>query len=570
MARAPAADPRLEERGELDRALEFLPSDAEIESGPTRAGPHVTGVRGPRGLRQARLKQDCSRARSPTTRGSADARQYFPTRSWSGTATRPAPAAPRDRDVARQRDGQPGRDHVRLPRQEETGATAEQVARAYVVARDLRSADFVPKWRHWTTGADSRADALYLEFRRLSTGRCAGSCSRGRRHGHGAEIERSPRSCASSGPGARAAARRREQAARAAGRGAARRACRRSWRCGRGAAGRVLAARRHRDRRRHRPRPPRWRRCTSCSPSATAWTRCSADQPAAAGGPVGGPGPGALRFDLYAALESLTRAVLEVGAPAGRPTRGPAEAWEGANRRLAVAGRRVTRSSSCSRPASRRCRWRCAGCERSSAVSAAGWAPTRRPRGTDGADRARDLRFGGGRPSTTSCATDRPRARRVEWLHLLVGDWQLLADLSFADLVLWVPGGTDGWLAVAHCGRAPGRWCSSRTSWAARRAGRAASLLDQASLDRRICGKRDPTSATTCRSARRPSPSCAAGRAFAVITRHTNLPAVRTPSRLELTYRARRRARADDRGGRVPGAGAPTGRGAARRASGTG
>src|SRR3954449_12679706 len=26
-----------------------------------------------------------------------------------------------------------------------------------------------------------------------------------------------------------------------------------------------------------------------------------------------------------------------------------------------------------------------------------------------------------------------------EWLRLLVSDWQLLADLSFSDLVLWVP-----------------------------------------------------------------------------------------------------------------------------------
>ena len=26
-----------------------------------------------------------------------------------------------------------------------------------------------------------------------------------------------------------------------------------------------------------------------------------------------------------------------------------------------------------------------------------------------------------------------------EWLHLLVGDWQLVADLAFADLVLWFP-----------------------------------------------------------------------------------------------------------------------------------
>ena len=27
----------------------------------------------------------------------------------------------------------------------------------------------------------------------------------------------------------------------------------------------------------------------------------------------------------------------------------------------------------------------------------------------------------------------------VAWLHALVTDWQIIADLSFADLVLWVP-----------------------------------------------------------------------------------------------------------------------------------
>ncbi|MET0740633.1 MAG: histidine kinase N-terminal domain-containing protein, partial [Candidatus Nanopelagicales bacterium] len=27
----------------------------------------------------------------------------------------------------------------------------------------------------------------------------------------------------------------------------------------------------------------------------------------------------------------------------------------------------------------------------------------------------------------------------LDHLHLLLADWQLLADLSFADLVLWVP-----------------------------------------------------------------------------------------------------------------------------------
>ena len=37
----------------------------------------------------------------------------------------------------------------------------------------------------------------------------------------------------------------------------------------------------------------------------------------------------------------------------------------------------------------------------------------------------------------------------IEWLHLLVGDCQLLADLAFADIVLWVPT-DDGFIAVAH------------------------------------------------------------------------------------------------------------------------
>jgi hypothetical protein len=38
----------------------------------------------------------------------------------------------------------------------------------------------------------------------------------------------------------------------------------------------------------------------------------------------------------------------------------------------------------------------------------------------------------------------------IEWLHLLVGDWQLLADLAFADIVLWVPSADGSFVAVAH------------------------------------------------------------------------------------------------------------------------
>ncbi len=38
----------------------------------------------------------------------------------------------------------------------------------------------------------------------------------------------------------------------------------------------------------------------------------------------------------------------------------------------------------------------------------------------------------------------------VAWLHLLVADWQIIADLSFADLVLWLPArdGSGFWAAA--------------------------------------------------------------------------------------------------------------------------
>ena len=38
----------------------------------------------------------------------------------------------------------------------------------------------------------------------------------------------------------------------------------------------------------------------------------------------------------------------------------------------------------------------------------------------------------------------------IEWLHLLISEWQLIADLSFADLVLWVRGTEGNYLALAN------------------------------------------------------------------------------------------------------------------------
>ena len=39
----------------------------------------------------------------------------------------------------------------------------------------------------------------------------------------------------------------------------------------------------------------------------------------------------------------------------------------------------------------------------------------------------------------------------VAWLQLLMADWQILADLSFADLVLWLPDREGkGWWAAGQ------------------------------------------------------------------------------------------------------------------------
>lgn len=125
----------------------------------------------------------------------------------------------------------------------------------------------------------------------------------------------------------------------------------------------------------------------------------------------------------------------------------------------------------------------------------------------------------------------------VEWLHLLVGDWQLLSDLSFADLLLWVPlSGGQEWLAVAQC-----RPSTGPTAFHDDMVGRitkasANSLVAAAWSDRRVVRDRDPHWNDDVPLRQEAIPVERRGRLLAVLSRHTNLAAVRTPSRLELTY----------------------------------
>jgi two-component system, sensor histidine kinase PdtaS len=168
----------------------------------------------------------------------------------------------------------------------------------------------------------------------------------------------------------------------------------------------------------------------------------------------------------------------------------------------------------------------------------------------------------------------------IEWLHLLVGDWQLIADLAFADIVLWVPSAEGSFVAVAHA-----RPSSSATLFYRDFVGQAIKpeWKQQVTESFDTCSIVDsgaptwyeetPTRVRAVPVVRRLSPSGSqvSDAPVAVITRHTNLSEARTPSRQELTFNEC----ANDlfamiASGDFPDLGAPTGprRGAPRASDG--
>ena len=129
-------------------------------------------------------------------------------------------------------------------------------------------------------------------------------------------------------------------------------------------------------------------------------------------------------------------------------------------------------------------------------------------------------------------------AADVEWLHLLLSDWQLLSDLSFGDLVLWVPATAGGWYAAAHVRPNTGPMVFFDDIVGRRLDRGRRPLLEQAFGDLRIVRERDPEWRDDMPIREEVIPVVSKGRALAVLTRHTNLSTLRTPSRLELTYLA--------------------------------
>jgi two-component system, sensor histidine kinase PdtaS len=134
----------------------------------------------------------------------------------------------------------------------------------------------------------------------------------------------------------------------------------------------------------------------------------------------------------------------------------------------------------------------------------------------------------------------------IDHLHRLAGDWQLLSDLSFADLLLWVPvkrgdGQPRAFLCVAQV-----RPTTAPTAYQDDQVGKIVSgpevaHLDIAYMQGRIWREGDPVwyGDTPARHEAIPVRIRADeehGQVVAVIGRDTNLSTARTPSQLELNY----------------------------------
>ena len=237
------------------------------------------------------------------------------------TATR---CAARSHHVGGQRAGQPRRDHLRLPGQEETGVARGDRSGLHRGARGIRPRRLGPRSRRSTASADRRPDDALPEAAGCSTGRPGGSCrpgpSPGRHGGSSTSAE-----VAALLAGCLTCRRRRAGRLLHAGRGVPGLGVRRSWPAGGGCSTRSRCWTSSTSR---RPLScPHWRAAVYfASPSGSGRrdvdriTALPRDDRWSALARM------ALRYDLYAALAELTSNVLTfdlVGRRAGGADRLP-------------------------------------------------------------------------------------------------------------------------------------------------------------------------------------------------------------------------------------------------------
>jgi two-component sensor histidine kinase len=125
----------------------------------------------------------------------------------------------------------------------------------------------------------------------------------------------------------------------------------------------------------------------------------------------------------------------------------------------------------------------------------------------------------------------------LEWLTRLVADWQIIADLSFADLVLWLPARDgSGYWAGAQMRPTTGPTAFVDDVVGTFVAHGRRPLLDAALSEGRIAREGDPEWRDDVPVRVEAIPVRRGEHLIAVVARNTNLQGVRTPSRLELSY----------------------------------
>ncbi|MBC8092925.1 MAG: histidine kinase N-terminal domain-containing protein, partial [Pseudonocardia sp.] len=123
----------------------------------------------------------------------------------------------------------------------------------------------------------------------------------------------------------------------------------------------------------------------------------------------------------------------------------------------------------------------------------------------------------------------------VEHLQRLVAEWQLLADMSFADFLLWIPVGT-GFLCVAQARPTTAPTAHAEDMVAARVGAQESKQLRRAVVEGRICRDEDPRWHLEVPVRTETIPVRQAGTVIAVLSRDTNLAMPRVPSPLEISY----------------------------------
>jgi len=133
--------------------------------------------------------------------------------------------------------------------------------------------------------------------------------------------------------------------------------------------------------------------------------------------------------------------------------------------------------------------------------------------------------------------------QHIHRIQELVADWQLLADLSFADLVLWVPLRKDfknwptGFVAVAHIRPTTAATVFTHDVIGDEIEWGAAPLIDQALSEGEIIRDSQPELVGDVMIKVETVPVIFDSQVIAVISRHRSADSMRTPSRLELNYR---------------------------------